>query len=236
MEEFFNTKKSQGHIEVIISFVIFIGFVLTFFLFLNPLNRVAINPSALDDIQAILFDNLSSPVKYVPVRLHSIQDACFEINDALDLGNTTIVFDSNGKILTSQLNNGKISISNSGEEKFYKIYSSDLFEGSTLSLCIALDSSDYGFGVLSSENRIFFENLKSLQRDYISDYDGLRKNLKIRSNFDFVIFDLNRYAIMNDTISVHKLKGENILARDIPIRVINETAGENEFIFSLRVW
>jgi hypothetical protein len=236
-----NIKKTQTHLETILSFVIFLSFLLVILFFINPVTNPKQSYASLDDVQTRIFNNLS--IDYNPISLilfsSPVKD-CFSIEEAPIVNGSFIVIDSSGNFLPSKVQSGKIFVktSSDSEKKYYSFLLSDSLSSADDpgSNCDNLASSQYSFGVLGFEKAIFSKALKYFNSSYLSDYNGLRRKLGITKEFSFSVFDLTRINLYNESLSLNSALMGNVLSRDIPYILINETGGKQKIIFNLRVW
>lgn len=241
MEKYYNMEKSkagQGHVEMIISFVIFVGFILAIFIFINPVQTPQTSYVSLDLVQEILMANLSSQIQSVPLVVAGVNKSCFIINNSFNNGGNLLVRDFNGNLVPSKVEGDKLYIKNV-TTKLYTLYYSDFLENySDFSFvdCQTLTNNLYKYGFLINENRIFIKNILDLNQDYLRDYSDLKSELKITSDFDFVVYNLSRGIVSNDSLTIHKIRNGNNLVREIPLRILNGSASEQDILLSLRVW
>jgi hypothetical protein len=235
-----SSKSSQAHVEMIISFVIFVGFVLAIFIFINPVQQQKTTYASLDLIQDALIANLSSQISYVPLVINPsliLSNDCFSINNTFNFSGV-LTKDFAGKVISSKISGSDVLVQNVSS-RLYNLYSSFAvtnYSSFALSGCQTLSAGDYSLGVLVEENRIFIENIRNLNNQYVLDYPKIKENLKLENNFDFVVYNLSRGIIFNGSLQVHKVRNGDNLARDIPMRIVDENVSEMDIIFSLRVW
>jgi hypothetical protein len=232
-----NFKKSQSQVEMVLSFSIFIGFVFILFLFLNPVNRSDVSYAVLDNVQNIVFNNISVSYSYVGLILDTpiSSGTCFYLDNPFNLSEKTIVLDENNKITNSKNANG-FKLVSTGSSRLYKIYFSDLFNSyDEVNSCNPL-SIGYSFGALSIQDSILLEHLKILNDSYFEDYSLLKQSLGIKDEFEFMVYDLNKSKVIFDTTLVHKSKTSHVLSREIPMKVIDKDINETDVIFNIRVW
>jgi hypothetical protein len=245
MKSIIKSKLSQGHVEMILSFTIFAGFVVAMFFFLNPAKENKINYGSLDAAENVILENISVSYDSIAVILNNPinpinPEACFSVNNNFGLTEKSLVTDEKGTIVPSNndYSNLKIKIMPLNTNvKLYRIYFSDAFTSNNLgTTCNPLLSTDYSFGVLTSENNILWENIQAMNKSYIENYDQLKKDLNVREDFEFVVYNLNRTQVLFDTTSTHRLKTSFVLSRDIPMRIINKNATAIDIVLNLRVW
>ncbi len=235
-------NKTQGHIEMILSFTIFLGFLLVMFIFINPLRENRVSYTSLDEVENIVLSNLSIDYQHIALILESGRPNtnCFSVYNNFSLNSSILVVDENENIVASlnDVSSKKINIEpQSKDTRLYRIYfSNNLISSASPSSCKDLKNSDYGFGVLTSENSVLAERLVWLNQTYWSNYSLLKSNLNLNKNFEFVIYNLNQSKVLFDTTAFHKVKTSEVLARDVPLRIINSSGAKSDILFNLRTW
>ena len=205
-----NSKRAQGHIEIISSFLIFIGFLLFMFIFLNPF-ATSESKDIVNNIERSILNNISEDVGKLSVIVD--EGKCY---DPLD-------FDLYKK--TGQ----NIKLISSGRK--YTIYYGNFFIPDVPS---CTGEVSYTLGTYSTENMIIYEKIIELRTSYDNNYEDLKTSLGIIDEF---IFELKRID-GGVEIGVNKEVpfGIEAPAADIPIRVINSNGVVSEFILNIRVW
>jgi len=255
-----NCKHSQGHIEIILSFVIFLGFLIMIFVFFNPVQQPKTSSAILEDVQEKLLDYLSIDYDYTsliltPSALSTITSSkknCFSVNNTIGFksGEHLIVLDLNNKVLDSSTAypaKFKIENSSNANNQLYKLYISKYpdtdirnfnpYHLSSSETCVELPSGSYSFGALTSDSLVLQENLPALNDYYVNgSYKALKTDLKITDDFEFIVYDLNRNVIMNESLTKHKIKTTNVFSREILLKTINKNATQGSIILGLRVW
>jgi len=241
-------KKSQSHLEMILSFVIFVGFVLFLLIYLNPIGRqeALVSLSLIDRVQTSIFENLSINYSYISLVLNqSVLLPANKINDCFELKNLpldlsgALVLNSTEDAVPSVLSLDKkdLAIVYSGSERFYTAYFSPSFNSLPFSkgVCDSVDEDKYSLGTLGKDNVILANRINELNRSYFNDYKSLREDLHISADFDFAVYNETR-GLLFSTLGYHKLKGNNILTREIPLIARDSNAKPIKIIFFLEVW
>lgn len=237
------SKRSQGHVEIILSFTIFIGFLMAIFYFLSPISNGRTSYSALNAVEERLLENSSITYKQVSLIIKNNATngtACFSADNSVDFSGSVIIRDKKADIAESNVNSSQISIKNKNSD-IYTIYSSgtpDGFNNYSLSEsgCTSIEESNYSFGAPSINKIVLFENLQELNQNYLADYESLKSALGLENDFEFAVYSLNREVLMNETLSAHKIKLSSVLSRDILIKSMNKNASYVDIILNLRVW
>jgi len=241
MEKEIKNKKAQsGHIEMILSFVIFAGFVLVIFVFLNPVTQERISYTALDSVQSNIFKNLSLSYSSSSISLAEglVIPNCFFVNNIINSTSNLIVRDSMGAVKLVKVDSERIYI-DSAAGRFYKLYYSEAFNSNRISsvdLCQPILAGAYAFGILSKDSSILYENFVDFNKSYMSNYNLLKSQLGLKNDFVYIIYDTNKTVLYQDSLLKHKIKGINTLSRDIPLRAITKNAEFVDLIFHLEVW
>lgn len=236
------TKRGISHIEVIISFVVFVGFLFFLFAFIKPVRNTEISQTILDLSQQGIEDYTNVNYSYISVKLSDslVFDGklCFAIPISIDNGRI-VVKDKKDVEVNSGADESKIYISQDSE-KFYTIYASSVFElKGALSDCKDLvKDTDYSLGFLSEYQVLSNESIFQLKERYDSneDYISLKRYFKIpdSNNFGFSIRETNGDEIISAMRSPPARI--SVIARDVPSQLIYKT-GEIKFvIMNVQAW
>ena len=210
-----NSKRSQGHIEVIISFVIFIGFLLFVFIFLNPFARTKEPSYIMDNIQKAIINNITDEVGKLRIIVNQTTD-CYNSSKVLNYGNKFV------------------EVRDSKNPRLYTIYFGDFFSG-TLS-CSPL-GKNYTLGMYSKEKMVIYDKISDLKGSYNVDYKNLKISLGITNDFLFKTRNLIGEETPELSVTRNIPKGIDVESREIPIRVINNSNGQiQELILNIIVW
>jgi hypothetical protein len=234
-------KKSQAHVEIIISFVIFVGFVLAMLLFLNPASNKKTDYSSLDKVWEKIYRNISSNVYHASLVADIPSNvSCFKVDNLYNISYRFVVLDEEGKKLEANFENNKenIVIKKQASGKAYDIYFSSSFSAQDYNPnnCLNLQSQNYDYGSINVERRILTESIESLENNYLNDYAGLKIKLGIKEDFDFYVINITGGILFNKTLELAGLRKPDVLARQIPLRVINKNLTNIDIIMQLRVW
>lgn len=235
------SKKSQGHIELILSFIIFVGFVVALLFILNPVGQKKINYNNLNEIQEKVLNNLSINYDYISLILEEavpLENSCFSVDNRINKDSNFVILDEKGNnVQAKMLPNDKIYLKNNGG-RYYKFYFSDEFLKSELNAitCLSLEEDKYTFGVLINEKIVFYDRLTAFNKSYIEDYSNFKKSLKIEDDFDFVIYDINKVEIFNESLSMNKVKATTVLSNEIALKTFDKNAMSKDIILRLRSW
>ena len=201
-------NRAQGHIEIILSFLIFVGFLLFMFIFLNPFAKVE-TKNIINNIKDSIINEISDDVGKLSVIVDGDTD-CYDPAILSDYGTNYLEVK---------------------EDRKYTIYFNDIFSGS-VSSCVG--ETAYTLGTYSTENMIIYEKIQELRTNYMDNYEDLKTSLGIVDEFTFELKRIDGGV----EIGVNKEVpfGIEVEAADIPLRVINSNGEISEFVLNIRVW
>lgn len=189
-------KRGSGHLEMIIAFVFFTGFVFFLFTALKP-NDVSTLPNAVitglhDSFEERIYTNLSNvflkidyvgPQDCVSLRLPSIFD--YEIvsdgSHVTKLGGDNINSD-----IKKSGNDWMLKINHEDKSSFRIAFSPEFSDGAIGGGCGNLNN-DYEIGSVIERQVVSYSALERMVGEYYSNYSNLKNELKVPPIFDFAI-------------------------------------------------
>jgi len=233
------SKKSQIHIEMIMSFILFIGFITAIFIFFNPIKVQKTSTVSLDNLQAKILANVSFGYAYLPLVIKEgvSTGSCFFVESPIPVSQNIFAADGNGNIVNSKFELGKIYLQTSSGQRFYKIYFSNIFNVHSFDApgCSALDKADYSFGSLNTESAVLFENLQKLGENYKSNYPALKNFLGLTGDFDFTVYDFSKTTLITGSSQGKTVSGK-VIAREFVLNAVDRDNNKKEAMLNLRVW
>lgn len=210
-------KNAQGHVEMIISFVMFAGAIIFIFMFINPIARNQETFTISDRIQRILVENMSTSIGKVYVVTNQ-SNGCYNISE----------------FIPSYGNNFR-EVQDKTNLKVYTIYFSPLFNHNAPHNLIDCPQSNYTLTAYSNERVIFYQYIKTLKLNY-NNYSEIKNQLRMTNDFSFSVYNLQGTKI--EEISVNKSIpfGINVESYELPIRVINESADVTPYMLRINAW
>lgn len=180
-------RRGLSHIEFVISFVIFIAFIVFTFVFLNPLQSNRTLKSTLDYSWIELGDSTKSYLETYSVAINPIvtqNKIAIDINGIPSNFNASVE-DSRGIIISSYMDsNGYVHFSRP-QDNFVRIKYSKEFPNVPATLGTLLTPVDYTISSSNSEQLHFEKLLKDLNRSYFSDYNALKTDFNLPNRVDF---------------------------------------------------
>ena len=246
------TRKAESHLEMIISFSIFLIFLLFLFTFMNPVRKPDLSNVLLDIVEKEMKNSTISLLE-MPVVLYEFPSpgTCFSIECPFNLSyvlsgdkrNYIFVKDEQNKdvafnlIEQGDLINITITVPSDLSSRMYTLYfSDDEFSSSMLGSSSCPSSGQYNFSTPRLKKLYSYSKLKDINTSYYSNggYDGLKKRFNFPESNDFAIYV--RYYFEMSGIKPEK---GIVKAREIPIEVLKEEGNQKQIIktyLNIQVW
>lgn len=212
-------KRGQGHVEVIISFSLFISFVMFMLFFFRPVLRSG--DISLNNVENTLKRNLTTNLDFFSMKIPDPSGGrpcvCFDNPYPGGITGGVIAKNVESQIIGSWRDGGEICIEHEGGIFFY-VYSSEEFENiiDSQSCDILVGEQE---GLLRSLDPISNSYLTKLKTGYEGDYNQLRASLRLTQDFRIDIFDSEAQPIFHLERSTPL--GRPVYSRDVPVEVIN---------------
>lgn len=183
------SKKGVSGIEMIVSFILFLGFIVFIFAYMNPLKKPVVSP-----LTGSLANELEEKAK---IRLDVLgiavdsNAACFGIKNPFK-GNIFVLDENDGKVEFNRTDGDNLLIKG-GKKFYYIINGSDSEINGTLATgnCIMLTSQNYTKSVSRTDGIYSFKKLQETNSSYYSDYNSLKNQLRFPVSRDFAILVYN---------------------------------------------
>lgn len=225
-------KKGLSHIEFVLSFVIFVGFLIFAFVFLNPLQSNRTMKSSLDyswiEVSQETMDEMETYSVFIP----GYSGQSVSLNIINEIGS---VENSSGAVISYYNDPSKYIHFTVPHDEFVRIkYSSRFDNGGTISGSTQLSSDVYTISS-SQKDKVYFENLFiDLKGIYLSNYPQLKTdfNLPSRVEFGFVVRGPN----INVTAINNIPEDMEVLSKTDKIMVLNKTGTASYADMRVMVW
>jgi len=232
-------KRGVSTVEMIVSFTIFLSFVLFIFLYLNPL-KSDISQSLLVSLESGLKEHAMTDLREWPVAVNkSSAPDCLDIeipfnSTEVNIGNISVK-DLNDDTLEYKLVGDHLYIKKIND-KLYRIIQSDEIER-TDTLKSACDvptiPPQYEFSVERIDRIYSYKRLLEINMTYYADYKQAKQGLNYPSNSDFaVIITSNEFNI---TMTRSIPPNIQLRARTLPIEILKNDNRIRAFM-SMYVW
>jgi hypothetical protein len=231
-------KEGLGHIEMILAFVLFVGFLFFGLYFFNPLSADRLLDSSVDYASREIIKNTSLDTLTYSLVINASDPSLVALPiSALEVpsGSSFLVLDSKGKVLPSQITGIFLSFDR-GSDRFVKIIVGSFAVATTnLSMGEIIPLENYTISSSESERLTSETSFKMLKERYDLDYVALKKDFNLPGRVDFsfsaIFSDEN-----NVTATQFVPEGLEALSKQERIEVLMED-GTVEFADLLvRVW
>lgn len=182
-------KRGLGHVEVIVAFVLFVGFLIFGLYFFNPLNSERLLDSTLFYAEKAIKDNITTTIATYTVVLNQSVPNVVGIPLARGLidGVGVRVEDEQGLAVNSEYESGFVEFDRGGPRTLFYIRFGDFsYLGTTISGAVRL-TPDVNYTISSSDSKDVLSERKLgfLNASYYADYDSLRTAFNLPRRTDF---------------------------------------------------
>jgi len=231
-------KRGAGHIEMIMSFILFLVFISFLLIVVRPYETNVLSGAVVSSLHNSFREQAYTNLSEIFLRTKaSVASDCFLVQFPDNLfkfaivSGTSLVKDvKNGDSLKESDLSSRVSLGIKGGISSYKVYISPEFDDSTLSNCVLLDYGTYVFGSILEERIISNETLWEMKQMYDNDYDNLKIKLNFPAGLDF--------AIVSDTVTMKKVIPDKVEvnSRDYLERVLFKDGSVINERFTMMVW
>ena len=238
-------KKRGSHVGMVLSFVVFITFLVFLYSVVEPAIKTQKDEKAiLNYLRTELIKKISANLTGVSVIIdETVSSNCVQLenftNEA-EIGSKLIVKNNSGNIFTAKISGNNLFVDReSSGNIFFKIYFSEEFEETeegTMEGCEILnkETGGYKIGLIRTEKNIFEVKIIELIGKYNSDYEILKNELKIPSGNDFGFgFICNNGTVIE---TGEKDLSTNIYTEETPITYIDEDASILSGFIKTKIW
>ncbi|MEM3074670.1 MAG: hypothetical protein QW727_01885 [Candidatus Pacearchaeota archaeon] len=229
-------KKGAGHVEMIISFIIFVGFLIFIFSIFNPFNTDS-NVTLVDNVFTNLEENLTTKLSSVSVSLNS-EKRCIILNNFKEiLDDMGCPSQIDGKINVKNKNeenvrynydnnNKKLYLEINPPEKFFTISCSEDISTTENTIGCSESTSNYGVGIIIERKVWSKRRIEEFKRNYETDYLNLKRRIIPEGNdFGFQLWDIDN--TLSPEIEAGKPPSRvRVNAKTIPIDVLEIERGD----------
>jgi hypothetical protein len=230
------TKKGS-HVGIVLSFVIFVTFVMFFYIIVQPALTTESKHSILNTLKKNIIEEVSSELTTASMSIEPAQETCAKLDHFFGIagiGNKIIILDGRGNIITATKNSQDLYIEREDSyDTFFKVYESEEFD-QIESEDLGCDESNYELGLIKTTTEVFETKILEIIDRHESDYQDLKQELgvPIGNEFGLDFVYANRTEITTEDTSV-KI---NIFSREFPIKYVTENAAIEIGILRIKVW
>ncbi len=217
-------KDRRGsHIGIILSFVIFVIFMVFLYVAVKPAVKTGEDKKAfLEILKADLLENVSDNLTSAGININAGKNPdnknCVEFSNLitkLEIDEATksqlVVKNETGNVLTFYVSGADLEITRTERaNSFFKIYHSPSFDaesGDSTPNCKKIEDDEYTAGQITTEKYVFEKRIMQLKEDYETPgrYEKIKDEWKIPPGKEFGFNLLNRFS--KETAEVAKMDG-----------------------------
>ncbi|MFH1365238.1 MAG: hypothetical protein ABIH28_01490 [archaeon] len=236
--------KRGTHVEMIISFSIFIIFLSSIFFIIEPsIKEKGDKEIVLNSLQREILENISSNVTLTMIKIKDIYapiESCIQFNEGgWALGEKVVVKNAADEIIASSFSYPSLKVDWVKKDKFLKIYSS-LENLETISLtssnCASpAETTDFSISSIKAEEYVFESNIIELKSNYNSSYEDLKTYLDVSLEDEFGFTFVNSTGKISIDLG-KKPASRSIYSKEIPIIYMDNQSKIMAGIIRLNMW
>ena len=243
-------KRGISHVEVIVSFTIFIGIVAAIFLFIKPVREPTLSNVLLDIVEEGLRKDGTIALAKIPFKISEsiLNDPsnfpCFIITHPLDIGPGKLSVDnvfikkSTGEAIPFDINSDTFEIGDRDPFLYTILFSFDETFTRTPpgGTCVQVLEDKVIFSAPRTETLFSFSKLRQLETAYNADYGGLKEKWFLPSTSDFSI-NIS-YSDGSHAFGMEKKKPpprRDVFAREFTVNMLEETDVKQVSV-NVRIW
>ncbi|MBT4376119.1 hypothetical protein HOD29_01975 [archaeon] len=230
-------NKKGSHVGIILSFVIFVGFLLFMFIAVGPVTNIEIQKAyTINSLKSFVKNNISEEVVIVNVKNSSsrgVENCLSFLKNEVPLSSAYFtVKDFEGDSTNSLEQSGTIYISWSGESLFKIYFANESFDKTILEGTLNCQVAEVG-SVIETE-KILERNILEVLEYYETNYTELKQSLNVPLEDEFGI----KFKYSNGTIlgeDSNQIK-EEIYVEELQVNYLDLEATEKRGYLILSIW
>ncbi len=242
-------KRGSSHIEIVLSFAIFVVFIILLLAIFNPFSKPRLSKNNIDVFESELMNKVNVNVLTTGVLIKKdITKDCFKFNSKQKLEDVKVKRQSDGTFMEVKTDTGNTIKVKSKEKGFYYLFASKDFlpADAVMTGCQELNENDDDY-VLSNvrEQSVVSENKMKVLIEELSDdakYASTKTAFGIPTSNDIALRIWLSDKSYDDTVfnfdkyEKTRLNKREVLSRNIPIQIVNDTAEFKYAVMNIQVW
>lgn len=234
-------NKKGSHVSIIVSMVLFIGFVIFLYFISQPVFMTRTDKQVvMDYLEIKLKQEIVSPVNILSISINNSYSlpegsgSCVYISNPYS-NRDFIVKDFDNNVIDSKQNSGNAEFAFSSNRNFKIYFFNSTFEHNLGEVgCGSLSGSDYSINSNLTMDLVSLDAVNNLINIYEGAYSELMTYLSIPLNNDFSF----KFIYSNGTIIGPEFndKNLNIFVKDFPIRYLDIDGSQKQGILQIIVW
>lgn len=236
--------KRGSHVEMIISFSMFILFISAVFIMIEPtIKDKGDKTTIINSLKEIILNNVSSNVTLTLIKIHSSynpSENCITLSEGgWKSGENVVVKNTLEQKVDSNYEDTSVDVAWTGEERFFRVYSSpeslDPILLSSENCANPSEGNDFFISFIHTEKYPFESRLFELNSIYSSSYEELKTSLGIPKEEEFAFFFINSTG--DTSISSEKeAKSRNVYYREFPLIYVDNHSNIDSGVLRISVW
>ncbi len=231
------TKKGT-HVGIVLSFVIFVTFVMFFYLMIQPALKTESKRAVLNTLEENIIKMASAELTSISIFVESHPtQSCVILGDFFDIGmgDKIITLDENGNDITAKKNGQDLYLDReSQDDNFFRVYESEEFSAideDQISPCV---EEDYNFGLVKNTTEISETKILDIIEKHEDEYQELKNDLSVPAGNEF---GLNfTYADGESVSTVESSTRTSIFAKEFPVKYVTDNAKIEIGTLRIKVW
>ncbi len=230
-------KRGGTHVGFVLSFVIFVAFLVVIYSVLIAPNLSQNDKKSLvENLKIKILENVSGELAIVSINTEAAPQNCIRLNGFLntfEISQNLAAKDQYGTGQTIYVLGSDLEISRNSNETFFKIYESEEFNAASSVGESPCNPRNYEAGSAKKEKYIFGKKIAELMDYYGENYSGLRQDFGFPDDSDF---DFGFTHENGTYVKVERQTTSSIYSAEVPIQYADGNANILSGFINVRVW
>lgn len=236
-------NKRGSHVGVILSFMIFVTFLVFLYLIIEPTIKIqGSKQDLLDNLERELIEKFSANLTtFTLINKTDITEDCVQLQNLMkeeEITSYIIVKNETGDTLNVKRSNKDLFVDTNNKKSFFlKIYRSEEFDeidNGTMNDCEKLNQNKYSIESVKEREEIFQTKINKTKEEYEDNYENLKNELNIPSGseFGFIFTDKDKIIIETEEKNV----SISVYAEEIPLLYVDREVNIKPGFINIKVW
>lgn len=229
-------RGAFGHVEIILSFILFVGFLLFLFIIFNPVKESSINLFDLEIAEREILKGIMAELNYTTL---SINEAGFhDVGECFSISSNNLgvyVEDKDGKKTPAYSDGNKIVVKKSG--RFYTLfyfrdfapYAEEHIDCEITNLA----GIPHEIGSKRIANVLYNSSIDEFSARYYGDYENFKTQLGLSTDFGFIVYD----SAKNEIMKVMKDKSSKaVFSEEKGYQLLYNNGTRKEVVLNIQIW
>ncbi len=231
-------NKKGSHVGIVLSFVIFVTFLMFFYLMVKPAMETESKRTTLNNLKGDIIEMASEEMTKVSIFVNSHpSQPCAILLGFFDIGirNKILVLDEDGESVTVTKNDEDLYLDRElADDTFFKIYGSEEFseiDERPINPCV---DGGYELGLVKNTTEVFETKIIEIIEKHEDDYQELKQDLDVPAANEF---GLNfTYANGESVSTTDASTRASVFAEEFPVKYVTDEGGIEVGVLRVKVW